>query len=98
MPEVGIKRFAAGDDEEDGAENGESHPAILREEAQTMEWIKRRQDARLPNDHEPAEQANSQEPDQHDRPEDQPDALRAVPLKEKEHEKDGDRDRDDEML
>jgi hypothetical protein len=98
MAEVGIEGFAAGDDEKDGAEDGESDPAILSEKAQAMERIEGREDDWLPNDREDAEQPNGQEPDKHDRPEDEADALCPVPLKEKEHEQNRKRDRDDEML
>ena len=80
MPEVGIKRLGAGDGEEHHAKRNQSDDAVLQQEIDAIERIKRPQHARIVSDPEQARQRDGHEPDQHDRAEQSRDLRRAARL------------------
>ena len=80
MAHVRIKRLAAGHDQEHGAEHGEAMPAVLHEERHGVARVDGREHDRILNERRNPQRRNDDEPDDHDRPEQAADAVRAMPL------------------
>jgi hypothetical protein len=95
MPHIGVQRLAAGDHEEDGAEDDVAVPAVAEEEGGTLRGVDGRKHGRVPQDLRGAERREHEEPDERDGSEDRPDAGGPAPLEEEQRDEDRDRDRHD---
>ena len=92
---VRVERFAAGDDEEHGAEHGEAGEAVGDEERDRVPRIERAEHGRRAHDPDDAERRDRDEPDDHDRAEQPADPVCAVLLNHEQPDQDHDGDRHD---
>jgi len=80
MAEIGVESFAPGHGEEYGAQRHQADRAVRQQELHAIERIDRGQYAGIVGDVNQAENAQSCEPDYHDRPEGGGDACGAARL------------------
>ena len=81
MPEVGVHRLAAGDDQHQGAEDQQRlAKSRVGEERQSERGVERHQDLRLARDLRDAESGDDDEPHDQNRPEEEADARGALEL------------------
>ena len=81
MPEVGVHRLAAGDDQHHRAEDEQRFAKSgVREERQAEDGIERHQNLRLARDLRDAESGDDDEPHDQHRPEEEADARGALEL------------------
>ncbi len=80
MAQIGVKRFAASDDEHDGAQHQKARRAVVMQEARGVDRIDRSHHVRLLERAPDAEAEQRAEPQHHDRPEDGAEARRAAAL------------------
>ena len=95
MAHVRIKRLAAGDAEDHGAEQQEAVAPVFQEKPHGVARIHGREHARVRHDPPGPERRDGHEPDERDGPEDVPDARRAALLHEEQREQNGHRERHD---
>ena len=95
MTHVRVQRFAAGDDEEDGAEHREPGEAVVAEEAERVPRIEGAEHRRRAHDPHDAQRRDRHEPDDHDRTEQSADPVRAVFLNHEQADQNRDGDRHD---
>ena len=95
---VGVERLAAGDREDDGAEDERPARAVRREERRAVGGAERRQDRRVTGDLRRAERADRHEPDEHHRAEQRADPTRPATLDREEPDEDDARQRQDQRL
>ena len=97
MSHVRVERLSSRRDKEDGTENEKSVEAVSRKEVERVGRIDRGEHGRVADDPGDAQDRESAEPDEHDRPEHGTDPAGPVSLEEKEADEDADRDRHDEF-
>ena len=98
MADVGVHRFAAGDDQHQGAQDQENvEEACMPKIREAVGRIERGEDFGVPRDLPAAERGDDDEPDDEYRSEHDADARRALELDGEQRRQQRDRDRDDEI-
>src|SRR5215831_4719141 len=91
MSHVGVKRFGAGSAKEDAAENKKSRKAVSEKKSETDARIEGGEHARMLDDARNPEQADSNEPDRHDRPKQRTDPRGSLWLQDEQRDQHDDR-------
>ena len=93
MPEVGVERLAAGDDQKHRPERDQADRAVAGDKRDCIEWIDRRKHARIVGNVQSAGHRHRQEPEDRDRTEQHRDFPRAARLHREHGHQQCDRDR-----